>query len=71
MRWREEKKNKKWWVPRLEGGMESLQEWRMGVGICRSMENGGPYRGPAGVVFFPKPLNFGVEARIEAPTGVV
>jgi hypothetical protein len=51
MRWREEKKNKKWWVPRLEGEMESLQEWRMGVGICRSMENGGPYRGPAGVVF--------------------
>jgi hypothetical protein len=34
------------------------------------MENGGPYRGPAGVGFSPKPLNFGVEAHVEAPTGV-
>jgi hypothetical protein len=31
------------------------------------MENGGPYRGPAGVGFSPKPLNFGVEAHVEAP----
>jgi hypothetical protein len=31
--------------------MEGLQEWRVGEGIWRSMENGGPYRGPAGVVF--------------------
>jgi hypothetical protein len=62
---RKDNKNKKWWVPRLEGGMEGLQEWRVGVGIWRSMENGGPYRGPAGVDFFPKPPNFGVEAPTE------
>jgi hypothetical protein len=31
------------------------------------MENEGPYRGPVGVGFFPKPPNFGVEAHIEAP----
>jgi hypothetical protein len=42
----------------------------VGVGIWRSMENGGQNRGPAGVGFFPKPLNFGVEAHIDAPTEV-
>jgi hypothetical protein len=26
-------KNKKWWVPRLEGEMEGLQKWRVGGGI--------------------------------------
>jgi hypothetical protein len=51
--------------------MEGLQEWRVGVGIWRSMENRGPYGGLAGVGFFcSKPPNFGVEAHIEAPTGV-
>jgi hypothetical protein len=35
------------------------------------MENEGPYRGPHwSLVFCPKPPNFGVEAHIEAPTGV-
>jgi hypothetical protein len=34
------------------------------------MQNGGPFRGPAGVDFCSQPLNFGVEAHIEAPTGV-
>jgi hypothetical protein len=50
--------------------MEGLQEWRVGVGIWRSMENRGPYEGPAGVGFSSKPPNFGVEAHIEAPAGV-
>jgi hypothetical protein len=30
------------------------------------MENVGPYRDPAGVVFFIKPSNFRVEAHMEA-----
>jgi hypothetical protein len=50
--------------------MEGLQKWRVGVRIWRSMENEGSYRGPAGVGFFLKPPNFGVEAHIETPTGV-
>jgi hypothetical protein len=36
--------------------MEDLQEWRVGERIWRSMENEGPYRGPAGVVFFASSL---------------
>jgi hypothetical protein len=36
----------------LEGQVEALQEWRVGVRIWRSMENEGPYRGPVGVGFF-------------------
>jgi hypothetical protein len=44
-------KKYKWWVPRVEGEMEGLQEWRVGVVIWRSMETGGPYRGPVGVGF--------------------
>jgi hypothetical protein len=66
---KEKEKNKKMVGPMFGGGMEGLQEWRVGVGIWKSMENGGPYRDPAGVGFFPKPPNFGVEAHIEAPTG--
>jgi hypothetical protein len=38
--------------------MEGLQEWRVGVGIWRSMENGGPYKNPAGVGFFLKTSKF-------------
>jgi hypothetical protein len=40
----------------LEGEMESLQEWRVGGEIWRSMENRGPYRGSDGVVFFSSSL---------------
>jgi hypothetical protein len=36
----------------LEGGMEGLQKWRVGGGIWRGLKNGGPFGGPAGVVFF-------------------
>jgi hypothetical protein len=50
--------------------MEGLQDWRVGGGIWRDMQNGGLFRGPAGVGFLHKPPNFGVEAHIEAPTGV-
>jgi hypothetical protein len=70
MRWREEKKNKKWWVPRLEGKWRASKNggwewefvgvWKMEVHIEALLE-----------LFFPKPLNFGVEARLEAPTEVV
>jgi hypothetical protein len=31
------------------------------------MQNGGLFRGPAGVRFFTEPPNFGVEAHMEAP----
>jgi hypothetical protein len=34
------------------------------------MQNGGLFRGSAGVVFLHKISNFGVEAHMEAPTGV-
>jgi hypothetical protein len=35
----------------LEGGVEGLQEWRLGGGIWRGLKNGGSFRGPAGVDF--------------------
>jgi hypothetical protein len=57
------------WGPCLEGNLEGLQEWRVRGEIWRDMQNGGPFRGSAGVGFLPKPPNFGVEAHIEAPTG--
>jgi hypothetical protein len=46
------KKRKKWWGPHLEGGMEGLQKGRVGGGIWRGLKNGGPFGGPARVVFF-------------------
>jgi hypothetical protein len=52
----------------LEGDLEGLQEWRVGEGVWRSMQNGSVFRDPTGVKFYTKPLNFGVEARTEAPT---
>jgi hypothetical protein len=50
--------------------MEGLQKWRLEVEIWRGLKIRGPFRGPAGVVFCTKPPKFGVEAHIEAPTGV-
>jgi hypothetical protein len=68
--WGRERKKKKWWVPRLEGAMEGLQEWRVGggfEGVCKMevclevlLE----------MIFFTKPSNFGVEGHMEASTGV-
>jgi hypothetical protein len=48
--------------------MEGLQEWRVGVVIWRSMENGGPYRGSAGVDFFPKTFKFWSRGPYKGPT---
>jgi hypothetical protein len=31
--------------------LEGLQEWRVGGGIWRGMQNGGGFEGPAGVEF--------------------
>jgi hypothetical protein len=44
--------------PTFGGGMEGLQEWRVGVGIWRSMENEGTYRGITGVGFLPEASKF-------------
>jgi hypothetical protein len=44
--------------PTFGGGMEGLQEWRVRVKILRGMENGGPYKSPVGVGFFPKISKF-------------
>jgi hypothetical protein len=38
-------------------------------GIWRGMQNGGLFRDPAGDGFCTKPLNFEVEAHMEAPAG--
>jgi hypothetical protein len=54
------KERKKVWGPRLEG------KWR-------ASKNGGwegEFGGACKMVFYPKPLNFGVVAHIEAPTGL-
>jgi hypothetical protein len=48
---KEEKRKEKWWDPRLEGDMEGLQEWRLGGGIWRGMQNGDMFRDPSGVGF--------------------
>jgi hypothetical protein len=55
---KERKKIKETMGPTFGGGMEGLKEWRVRVGIWRSMENEGSYRGPAGVVFLPKAFKF-------------
>jgi hypothetical protein len=34
------------------------------------MQNRGPFGGPAGVDFYIKPSNFGVETHMEVPNGV-
>jgi hypothetical protein len=39
-------------------GMEGLQEWRLGEGIWRGMQNGGVFRGTAGVVFLHQTSKF-------------
>jgi hypothetical protein len=69
------KKIKKWWVPRLEGGMEGLQEWRASRnGGCEG-EFGGVCKMEACLEallemdFCTKPPNFGVDAHMEAPAG--
>jgi hypothetical protein len=42
----------------LEGEMEGLQEWRVGGGIWRGMQNRGLFRGSAGVVFLHRTSKF-------------
>jgi hypothetical protein len=42
----------------LEGGMEGLQEWRVGGGIWSSMQNVGLFRGPAEIGFLHKTSKF-------------
>jgi hypothetical protein len=42
----------------LEVEMEGLQEWRVREGIWRGMQNGGLFRGPAGVEFLHKTSKF-------------
>jgi hypothetical protein len=49
---RREGKERKWWAHIWRGEMEGLQKWRVGGGIWRGLKNGGPFGGPAGVVFF-------------------
>jgi hypothetical protein len=51
-------KNKKMVGPTFGGGNGRPQEWRVRVGIWRSMENRGAYRGPAGVDFLSKTFKF-------------
>jgi hypothetical protein len=40
----------------LEGDLEALQEWRLGGGIWRGIENADSYRDSAEVVFFSSSL---------------
>jgi hypothetical protein len=54
----------------LEGRVEGLQKWRLRGEIWRDMQNRGPFGGPAGVDFYIKPSNFGVETHMEVPNGV-
>jgi hypothetical protein len=42
----------------LEGGVEGLQEWRLGREIWRGLKNGGSFRGSVGVDFLPKTSKF-------------
>jgi hypothetical protein len=51
----------------LDGDLETLQEWRLGGGIWRSMENICPFRDPDGVEFFIKSSNFGVKKFVLPP----
>jgi hypothetical protein len=39
------------WDPQMEKDFEGLWEWRLGGGIWRVMQNGGSFRGSAGVEF--------------------
>jgi hypothetical protein len=54
----------------LEGGVEGLQEWRLGGGIWRGPKIEGHLEVLLELIFCTQPPNFGVEAHMEAPTGV-
>jgi hypothetical protein len=54
----------------LEGGVEGLQEWRLGGefgGTCKIEVH---LEALLELCFYTKPPKFGVEAHMEAPTGV-
>jgi hypothetical protein len=50
--------------------MEGLQKWRVRGGIWRGLKMEGHLEVLLELCFFTKPLKFGVETYIEAPTGV-
>jgi hypothetical protein len=60
------KRKEKRWDLHFGGGVEGLQEWRLGGEIWRGVQNRGPFGGSAEVDFFASSPNFGVETHIEA-----